>query len=200
MEDREFPLINPRTKEIVRRIRAKELFEKIAYQAWKNGEPGLIFFDTVNRFNPTPKLGEIRSTNPCGEVPLLPYESCNLGSINLSKFVSNGKIDWKRLEYVVRVATRFLDNVIEASDFPISEINEATRRTRKIGLGVMGFADMLIKLGIRYDSEDALKIAEKVMERISYWSMDESVNLSLERGIPYSRSRSRKLEYTPKIS
>ncbi|RLF91264.1 ribonucleotide-diphosphate reductase subunit alpha [Thermococci archaeon] len=182
IEDREFPLINPRTKEIVRRIRAKELFEKIAYQAWKNGEPGLIFFDTVNRFNPTPKLGEIRSTNPCGEVPLLPYESCNLGSINLSKFVSNGKIDWKRLEYVVRVATRFLDNVIEASDFPISEINEATRRTRKIGLGVMGFADMLIKLGIRYDSEDALKIAEKVMERISYWSMDESVNLSLERG------------------
>lgn len=176
--DKDFDLVNPRTGEVVKTIKARVIWNLIATMAWKNGEPGIIFLDTINRFNPTPHVGEIEAVNPCGEQPLLPYESCNLGSINLSKFVNDGEINWEELREVVRFAVRFLDDVIDANTFPAKEIEEATKANRKIGLGVMGFADMLIKLGIPYNSQQALEIAEKVMSFIT----DEAIRMSEELG------------------
>ncbi|HDP70632.1 MAG TPA: vitamin B12-dependent ribonucleotide reductase [Actinobacteria bacterium] len=181
-KDENYELINPRNKEVVRRLRAKHVFDQITFSAWKTGDPGIIFIDEINRHNQTPKLGEIESTNPCGEQTLLPYESCNLGSINLSKMVTGGEIDWKKLKDIARKAIHFLDNVIDANKFPLPEIEKITKGNRKIGLGVMGFADMLIQLGIPYSSKKALGVAEKVMAFISKESRKKSVDLGRERG------------------
>jgi ribonucleoside-diphosphate reductase alpha chain len=178
----EFELLNPRTKELVENLNARKVFDKIAEMAWKNGEPGIVFLDRLNKDNPTPKLGEIESTNPCGEQPLLPYESCNLGSINLSKMVRRGDIDWPKLEKTVKTAVHFLDNVITMNKFPLDKIREMTEANRKIGLGVMGFADMLIKLGISYNSNEAIETAEKIMSFIREKARDMSAELADLRG------------------
>ncbi len=179
---KDFELINPRTNKPVKKLKALAIWNLIVTMAWKNGEPGLIFIDRINQYNPTPHVGVIESTNPCGEVPLLPYESCNLGSINLSLMVEDNQINWEKLRETVRLAVQFLDNVIDANKYPIPQIERATKANRKIGLGVMGFADMLIKLGISYASEEAVKIAEKVMKFISEEARKKSVELGLEKG------------------
>jgi len=181
-EDGEYWLINPRNKEKVRKLKAKDVWNLMAKSAWASGDPGVIFIDEINRHNPTPETGRIEATNPCGEQPLLPYESCNLGSINLLRIVEEGKINWEKLRETVRNAVHFLDNVIDANKYPLKQIEEMTKANRKIGLGVMGFADMLIKLGIRYDSKEALQFAEKLMKFIEEESRKKSVEIGEERG------------------
>jgi len=185
--DKDFELINPRNKAVVKTLKARAIWNLIVTMAWKNGEPGVVFIDRINRHcNTTPKLGEIESTNPCSEQPLLPYESCNLGSINLSKMVKEveGKyeIDWEKLRKTVKLAVRFLDNVIDANKYPIKQIEEMTKGNRKIGLGVMGFADMLILLRIPYNSEEALKTARELMKFITEEARKTSVELGKEKG------------------
>jgi len=183
----EYELINPRNKEVVKKISAKMVFDLIVTNAWKNGDPGVIFIDCINAFNPTPQLGEIESTNPCGEQPLLPYESCNLGSINLAKIVKENnnetEIDWDRLEYVVKTSVHFLDNVIDINRYPLPQIEKMVENTRKIGLGVMGWADLLIKLAIPYNSEKALKLADKIMTFINEKGHRVSEELAEKRGV-----------------
>ncbi|MEM4699901.1 MAG: vitamin B12-dependent ribonucleotide reductase [Candidatus Nezhaarchaeales archaeon] len=181
-EGSEYPLINPRTGEVVKRLPARDVFELMALNAWRTGDPGLLFIDEINRHNPTPKLGRIEATNPCGEVPLLPYESCNLGSVNLSKMVRRGEVDWDRLGEVVEKAIHFLDNVIDANRYPAPEIERMTKLNRKVGLGVMGFAEMLIQLGVPYDSKEAVRVGEEVMRFISERAREASVKLGRERG------------------
>lgn len=178
-----YPLINPNGNKVVKKIRARKVFKKIINGAWKNGEPGIIFIDRINKYNPTPALGKIESTNPCGEQPLLPYESCNLGSINLSKLVTTGKkLDFKKLEYIIRVAVRLMDNTVEINKYPFDEIKEMTHKTRKLGLGVMGFADMLLLLGIPYNSNKALKLAEDIMKFVNEKALYYSQRLAQKRG------------------
>ena len=177
-----YSLVNPRNGTVVKQLKARDVFDLIATTTWKTGDPGLIFIDEINRRNPTPHIGIIESTNPCGEVPLLPYESCNLGSINLSRMVKDGEVDWEKLKQTVRTAVHFLDNVIDANKYPIPQVEAATKANRKIGLGVMGWAEMLIKLGIPYDSEEAIAMAEKVMSFISEEARKMSVELGEERG------------------
>ena len=178
----EYDLINPRTGKPEKRLRAKDVFDLIATMAWRTGDPGLVFLDEINRRNPTPHIGRIESTNPCGEVPLLPYESCNLGSINLSKMVTDGEMDWNKLRKTVRTGIHFLDNVIDVNRYPLPQIEERTKANRKIGLGVMGLAEMLIQLGMPYDSEEGLAIADKVMSFIAQEARKMSVELAEERG------------------
>jgi ribonucleoside-diphosphate reductase alpha chain len=181
-KDAEVALINPRSGKVEAKLRARHVFDLIVSNAWRTGDPGIVFIDEINRHNPTPKLGEIRSTNPCGEQPLLPFESCNLGSINLVKMVKGREVDWEKLRKVTRTAVHFLDNVIDVNRYPVPEIGEVTRANRKIGLGVMGFADMLIMLGIAYDSEEALAMGEEVMKFVSDEATKKSVEIGEKRG------------------
>jgi len=186
-KDKEYNLINPHTKEAVDKLNAKEIFRKITDTAWRTGDPGIVFIDNINKNNPTPKLGKIESTNPCGEQPLLPFESCNLASINLSKIVknetNNPEVDYAKLRQTVKLGVRFLDDVIDVNKFPLPQIEKMTKATRKIGLGVMGFADMLLKLRIPYNSDKALEVAENVMRFISEEATKESVKLGEDRGL-----------------
>ena len=178
-----FDLVNPRTGKKDRTVRARTIFDLIVYGAWRTGDPGLIFTDTVNRRNPTPALGRIEATNPCGELPLLPYESCNLGSVNLARMVRNGRPDWERMAETIRWGIRFLDDVIEVNNFPLEEIAAITRANRKVGLGIMGFADMLIRLGIPYNSREAELFARRLMAFIRRESLKASSQLAAERGV-----------------
>jgi ribonucleoside-diphosphate reductase alpha chain len=188
--DGEYDLINPHSRKSPGKLKAKEVFNLIVSHAWKNGEPGIIFLDRLNQDNPTPSLGHIESTNPCGEQPLLAYESCNLGSLNLSKFVNDGSstnpaalIDWDSLRKTVHHAVHFLDNVIDVNKYPLKKIEENTKANRKIGLGVMGWADMLIQLGVPYNSEDASQLATEVMKFIQSEGRKQSMILCEERGV-----------------
>jgi ribonucleoside-diphosphate reductase alpha chain len=179
----DYDLVNPRTGQVVQRLNARVVWNLIIAMAWKNGEPGVLFLDKINANHTVPHIGVIEATNPCGEQPLIPYESCNLGSINLAKMVDDGKIDWDKLRSTVEKAVRFLDNVIDANKYPLPEIEKITRfGNRKIGLGVMGFADMLIQLGVPYNSKPALRIAEQVMKFIEESAINTSVKLAEERG------------------
>ena len=180
--DEEYELINPQNKLVSKKLNAKKVFDLIIEKAWQNGEPGIIFIDRINKDNPTPHIGEIESTNPCGEVPLLPYEACNLGSINLGKMINGGKLDWNLLEKTVRTAIRFLDNVITVNNYPLPQIKEMVQNNRKIGLGVMGWADLLNSLEISYASKEGVQLAGQVMEFIDYVSKCESVKLAKEKG------------------
>jgi ribonucleoside-diphosphate reductase alpha chain len=175
-------LVNPRNKEKTKKLSARDVWNQMARSAWASGDPGVVFIDEINRHNPTPQVGMMESTNPCGEQPLLPYESCNLGSINLSRMVDRGEIDHEKLRGAVRNGVHFLDNVVDANRYPLMETEKITRANRKIGLGVMGFADMLIKLGVPYDSEQALNIGERLMKFIEEEGHKKSVELGEKRG------------------
>ncbi len=185
-KNQDFPLINPRTRAVVKTVNAKQLFDQIIHSAWENGEPGVLFLGTINAANPTPLLGEIEGTNPCGEQPLLPFEACVLGSVNLSRMVklTHGKyeIDWNRLETVIQRAVRFLDNVIDVNKYPLPQIEHLTKGNRKIGLGVMGLADLLLKFGISYNSEEAIHFTDKLMCFFSQKANEASVELAAKRG------------------
>ncbi|NOZ69018.1 MAG: adenosylcobalamin-dependent ribonucleoside-diphosphate reductase [Deferribacteres bacterium] len=189
----EYDLLNPRSGQITGRLRAKDVFNEIVESAWATGDPGLIFIDRINRDNPTPHIGEIESTNPCGEQPLLPFEACILGSINLSKTVKlrtqnselrtqTMEIDWDLLARIVRLSVRFLDDAIDANKYPVPEIEKMHKGNRKIGLGVMGWADMLIRLGIRYNSQKALNLARELMRFIRDTAREASTELAGQRG------------------
>ena len=183
----DYELINPRTREAVKKLSARKVFDLIVNLAWQNGDPGIVFIDRINWDNPTPAVGEMEATNPCGEQPLLPYEACNLGSVNLANMVVPGNglppaVDWVKLAQVTRQSIHFLDNVIEANQYPLREIHEIVMANRKIGLGVMGFADFLIELGIPYNSEEAVRAAEEVMAFVEEHASEASQELAGKRG------------------
>lgn len=183
--NRSYSLINLRTSKLVRRMPARMVFDRLVEAAWQSGEPGVLFLDTINRENPTPHLGQIETTNPCGEQPLLGYESCTLGSINVARMLTPHRggmiIDYHRLAAIIPLAVRFLDNVLDRTRFPLASIESQTKQTRKIGLGIMGFADLLIQLGVPYDTEDALQIADQLMGFIRLHAHRASQHLAQER-------------------
>ena len=181
-QDGHWALKDPQTQEVVSEIEAKELWNLIIKNAWQTGDPGLIFLDRIERANPTPFLGIISSTNPCGEMPLLAYESCNLGSINLSNMTKGKSVNWEKLRKTVIRAIRFLDNVIQVNQYPFREVEELTKGNRKIGLGVMGWAEMLIKLKNPYSSDEAVDLAEDLMEYIESNAISTSMSLAMEKG------------------
>ncbi|MBI4440808.1 adenosylcobalamin-dependent ribonucleoside-diphosphate reductase [Candidatus Woesearchaeota archaeon] len=179
----DYELVNPRTNRVVSRISARSVFDMIVTNAWETGDPGMVFLDEINRRQPTPSLGDIEATNPCGEIPLLPYEACNLGSINVGLLVHNKSLDWKRLKELVHLGVHFLDNVVEASNYPLEQINAITKRgNRKIGLGVMGFADMLVRMQIPYTSPKALALAQQIIVFIKREALKASMHLAESRG------------------
>jgi len=181
-KETEYDLINPRTKKKVRSENSKEVFDLIITNAWRTGDPGIIFLDEINKKNPTRKQGEIESTNPCGEQPLHPYESCNLGSINLTNMHRNGKMYWEKLKKTIYKAVHFLDNVIDVNKYPTEQTEEITKGNRRIGLGVMGFAELLVNIELPYDSEKAVQFADKLMKFINTEARKASNNLAEERG------------------
>src|SRR5207249_3328166 len=184
---RDYALINPRTGRAVSRVRASVVFDRIVEAAWNTGEPGVIFLDTINARHPTPQIGRIEATNPCGEQPLLPYEACTLGSINVARFTTGPgrapRIDYDRMAETIRTAVRFLDNVIDMNRYPLPEIETITRGNRKIGLGIMGFADLLIKLNIPYDTDVALATGERLMRFLREQAHAASADLAKDRGL-----------------
>ncbi|MEJ5187352.1 MAG: vitamin B12-dependent ribonucleotide reductase, partial [Candidatus Geothermincolales bacterium] len=182
-KDEVYLLRNPRNGAVTGSLHARDVFNLIVTQAWRTGDPGLLFLDTINRANPTPHLGEIEATNPCGEQPLLPYESCNLGSINLVAMVRDGELDWDRFTRVIRSAVHFLDNVIDINRWPLEEIERMSLGNRKIGLGLMGFADALLLMGIPYDSEEALEVAARIASHLQEESHRASSELAASRGV-----------------
>jgi ribonucleoside-diphosphate reductase alpha chain len=181
-KNKEIELINPRNKEVVKKIPAREIFNCLVHYAWKTGDPGIINLEAINATNPTPTLGKIEATNPCGEQPLLPYESCTLGSINLTAFIKNKNIDFENLKETIFDAVHFLDNVVEVNKYPVKSIEKMTKKTRKIGLGIMGFADMLILLGIPYESNKSLALAEEIMKFVYEMAIIKSQELAKKRG------------------
>ena len=181
-KNKNYDLINPRNAEVTKTVKAKEIFDLIVDQAWKNGEPGILFYDRINEDNPTPELGAIEATNPCSELPLTNFSACNLGSINLTKIVKDDKIDWNKFETLIILAVRFLDNVIDACKFPLKEIDIKVKEERKIGLGIMGFADMLIMLGIKYNSKESYKLISKLGEFLRETADTASKHLAKEKG------------------
>ncbi len=181
--DEEYDLVHPATRKLAGRLRAREVWDRIIHGAWKTGEPGVFFIDRANYYNPVPHLGKYEATNPCGEQPLLAYDVCNLGSVNLAQFVVNGQIDWARLRRVVHLCTHFLENVIDANHYPLPEITNLAQRIRRIGLGVMGLADLFIKLGIPYDSAEAVELGRKVQKFVDEEAKNESERLAEIRGV-----------------
>lgn len=181
--DLEYSITDPQVEKKILNLRARDIFNQLARAAWECGDPGLVFLDRMNQLNPTPKVGQIESTNPCGEQPLLPFESCNLGSINVSAYLQrDGQFNWERYREDIRKGVRFLDNVIDLNVFPLKESERITRRNRKIGLGVMGFADLLLMLGIPYDSEEGRSLGEKLMSVLDREAKSYSAKLADERG------------------
>jgi ribonucleoside-diphosphate reductase alpha chain len=186
-KETDFSLINPRTKREIRRLKAKEVLETLVDAAWETGDPGVLFLDRINEANPTPQLGKIESTNPCGEVPLLPYEPCVLGSINLSHMLKErngkGEVDFEKLRKTIKGAVHFLDNVIDVNTYPMPEISRMAKGNRKIGLGVMGLAHFFIRLGLPYNSQKALEVAKGLMSFIQNQAREYSMELAEERGV-----------------
>ncbi|MGH7536433.1 MAG: vitamin B12-dependent ribonucleotide reductase, partial [Gemmatimonadales bacterium] len=178
-----YDLVHPKTGTITGQLRARDIWRRIIHGAWKTGEPGVFFIDKANYYNPVPHLGSYEATNPCGEQPLLPYDVCNLGSINLGGFVRDGQIDWDRLRRVVQLSTHFLENVIDANQYPLSEISELAQRIRRIGLGVMGLADVFVKLGIAYDSAEGVDLGRRIQQFVDQEAKVESERLAGERGV-----------------
>jgi ribonucleoside-diphosphate reductase alpha chain len=194
--DGSYDLLHPKTGQVVGQLRAREVWQKIIHGAWKTGEPGVFFIDRANHYNPVPHLGSYEATNPCGEQPLLPYDVCNLGSINVGAFIKDGAVDWEGLRRVIHLSTHFLENVIDANNYPLPEIDNLSKRIRRIGLGVMGLADLLVRLGIAYDSDEGVEMGRQVQKFVDEEAKVESERLAVQRG-PFPEWSRRELRPRP---